>query len=245
MSRLSFFQSSYVAGAAIINTPCQTASKNTEGDDQLSTVNSYQPQQRRGHHHRRRSNITYTSSKALSLLPVVFGLLCMSVLVAAQNEPKCQCAPLGYRFKLNLQSPVCNPGDSIANVFGENSGVEDYTCQSTTLIMVNSAQFIFQLRNETVDTNTQRNLALTAGDTIDFEYTGPSPAAFDRITLKLFFGPVGNAVRNIGTIVFSGECGLFALETTAEEKKQWGLAQFVSAVTFFCNTDPVFLEIVY
>ncbi len=106
--------------------------------------------------------------------------------------------------------------------------------------MVNSAQFIFQLRNETVDTNTQRNLDLTDGDTIDFEYKGPSPAAFDRITLKLFFGPIGNAFSNTGTIVFSGECGLFALETTAEEKKQWGLAQFVSVAISFATPTLFF-----
>lgn len=247
MSRLSFFQSSYVAGAAVVNTPCQTASKITEDDDQLSAVNnSYQSQQRQRHHLRRRSNITYTSSKALSLLPAVFGLLCMSVLVAAQDN--CQCAPLGYRFKLKLDSPVCDPDQSfdpttIANVFGENSGVGEYTCQDSELQSVNSAQLIFQLGGNTVATDTQQNLDLTAGDTIDFEYTGPSPAAFDRITLNLIFGPIDSAVRNTGTISFSGECGIFALETTADEKRQWGLAQFVSAVTFFCSTDPVFFAI--
>ena len=166
----------------------------------------------------------------------------MSVLVAAQNQDNCQCAPLGYRFKLNLQSPVCDPGDSIANVFGENSGVEDYTCQSTTLTKVNSAQFIFQLRNATVAAVTKRDLDLNTDDTIDFEYTGPSPAAFNRITLKLFSGPIASATSNTWTIQLSGECGLFALETTAEEKRQLGLAQFVS-VYFFCNTDLIFLAI--
>ena len=236
MSRLSFFQSSYVAGAAIINTPCQTASKITEDDDQLSTVNSYQPQQRQRYHHRRRSNITYTSNKALSLLHAVVGLLCTSVLVAAQDN--CQCAPLRYRFRLRLDSPVCDPDTSvdptiIANVFGENSGVGEYTCQDGELLSVNSAQLIFQSGGNTVATDTQQNLDLTTGDTIEFEYTGPIPAAFDRITLNLIFGPIDSAVRNTGTISFSGECGIFALETTADEKRQWGLAQFVSAVTFF------------
>lgn len=250
MSRLSFFQSSYVAGAAIINTPCQTqtASKITEVDDQLSTVNNYmvyQPQQRRRHHHHRRSNITYTSSKVLSFLPVVVGLLCMSVLAAAQNN--CQCAPLGYRFKLNLQSPVCDPDQSfdpqiIANVFGENSGVGEYTCQSRTLQTVNSAQLIFQLRDNTVATDTQRNLDLSPGSTIEFEYPGPFPEAFDRITLVLTSGSGDSKVVNTGSIVFTRECGLFALETTAEENRQWGLAQFVSFVIFFCNTDPFFLQ---
>jgi hypothetical protein len=242
MSRLSFFQSSYVAGAAIISTPCQTSSKITEGDDQLSTVNSYQPQQRR-HHHRRRSNITYTSSKALSLLHAVFGLLRLSVLVAAQDN--CQCAPLGYRFRLKLDSPVCDPDQSIdptiiATVFGENSGVGEYTCQDGELQSVNSAQLIFQLRGNTVATDTQQNLDLTSGDTIDFEYPGTSPEAFDRITLNLIFGTINSAESNTGTISFSGECGLFALETTAEEKKQWGLVQFVSVAISFATPTLFF-----
>ena len=139
MGRLSFFTAAHVGGGAIASTVDEedTSMARVMGDNNFlaaltrednnsSERNSSaafkmaRPQQQQ--QRRRRSNIQSVSSRSLSLNFVAALLLCMTAFAAAQDE--CNCSPIRYTFRLNLDAITCpdpNPnriGQGAVDYFG-------------------------------------------------------------------------------------------------------------------------------
>jgi hypothetical protein len=210
MGQLSFFQAAYVGGGAI--------SRAAAFGGAMSMV--ARPQQEQQQQRRRRPNVNNTSSKSMSFIYVVALLLCMSVFTAAQDT--CNCSPIRYTFVLKLDEHTCPvPPDSVTpddalNYFGP--GVQQYTCQSLKprATKITEAQFIPLdpfLNTIPGQTQTERNLELTNGDSLTFTSPATIPPTVGAVLLKLVgVDENGGIVESVWTIQFTNECGVLSLE---------------------------------
>mmetsp|Transcript_12256 Transcript_12256/g.18176 ORF Transcript_12256/g.18176 Transcript_12256/m.18176 type:complete len:331 (+) Transcript_12256:92-1084(+) len=217
MGHLSFFTAAYVGGGAIAS---------TFGGEDTSAMSSLvaRPQQERQQQRRRRPVINSASSKAVSSIFVAALLLCMLAFAAAQDEPKCNCSPVGYTFELKLDAYTCpDPNDSIrpddaVAYFGP--GVKAYTCnpKSQIPVTINEAQFIVSDEtNNPVDTQTKDSLELTDGETLTFTSPKTNPPLVGFILLKLVGKDInGVKIESRFTIQFTNECGVLSLEDGTE-----------------------------
>ena len=225
MGHLSFFTAAYVGGGAIAS---------TFGGEDTSAMSSLvaRPQQERQQQRRRRPVINSASSKAVSSIFVAALLLCMLAFAAAQDEPKCNCSPVGYTFELKLDAYTCpDPNDSIrpddaVAYFGP--GVKAYTCnpKSQIPVTINEAQFIVSDEtNNPVLTQTKDSLELTDGETLTFTSVTTNPPLVGFILLKLVGEDInGVVIESRWTIQFTNECGVLSLEDGTE----FSLVIFVS-----------------
>jgi len=217
MGHLSFFTAAYVGGGAIAS---------TFGGEDTSAMSSLvaRPQQERQQQRRRRPVINSASSKAVSSIFVAALLLCMLAFAAAQDEPKCNCSPVGYTFELKLDAYTCpdpensiTPDDAVA-YFGP--GVKAYTCNPDSPIPVTITQAQFIVSDETnnpVLTQTKDSLELTDGETLTFTSVTTNPPLVGFILLKLVGEDInGVKIESRWTIQFTNECGVLSLEDGTE-----------------------------
>eukprot|EP00984_Skeletonema_dohrnii_P001739 scaffold578_cov113-Skeletonema_dohrnii-CCMP3373.AAC.2 len=219
MGNLSFFTAAYVGGGAIAS---------TFGGEDTSAMSSLvaRPQQERQQQQqrRRRPVINRASSKAMSSIFVAALLLCMLAFAAAQDDPQCNCSPVGYTFELKLDAYTCpDPNDSIrpedaVAYFGP--GVKGYTCKpkSQMPVTITQAQFIVSNEDLTpVDTQTENSLELTDGETLTFTSPTTNPPLVGAITLTLTGVDInGEEIESTFTIQFTNECGILSLKEGTE-----------------------------
>eukprot|EP00984_Skeletonema_dohrnii_P020336 scaffold9875_cov100-Skeletonema_dohrnii-CCMP3373.AAC.2 len=179
-------------------------------------------QQERQQQRRRRPVINNASSKAMPSIFVAALLLCMLAFAAAQDdEPKCNCSPVGYTFELKLDAYTCpEPNISINAVDYFGPGVKGYTCnpKSQIPVTITQAQFIVSNENfEAVDTQTKNSLELTDGETLTFTSPTTNPPLVGFITLTLTGVDInGVDVESRFTIQFTNECGILSLKEGTE-----------------------------